>query len=167
MKNLIDKKRTSGFTIIEVMIVLAIAGLIMVIVFIAVPQLQRNQRDNARQNVANRVEAEMETFAGNNEGKYPVDNGALLLNFVGNYYNKLQKQNPKTGTDYTIGYATGYGQAPTENQLLLYRDGKCQGESAVQGPTGAGTGIGNTNTRSIALRVQLDNASSYYCVDNS
>ena len=42
------KKRSEGFTIIEVLIVLAIAGLIMVIVFLAVPALQRNQRNNAR-----------------------------------------------------------------------------------------------------------------------
>ena len=42
------KKRNQGFTIIEVMIVLAIAGLIMLIVFLAVPALQRNQRNTAR-----------------------------------------------------------------------------------------------------------------------
>jgi prepilin-type N-terminal cleavage/methylation domain-containing protein len=81
MKNLLKSKRAEGFTIIEVMIVLAIAGLIMVIVFIAVPQLQRNQRDNARQNVANRVKAELETYAGNNQGLYPfARNGANNAN---------------------------------------------------------------------------------------
>ena len=37
-----------GFTIIEVLIVLAIAGLIMVVVFLAVPALQRNSRNNSR-----------------------------------------------------------------------------------------------------------------------
>jgi prepilin-type N-terminal cleavage/methylation domain-containing protein len=34
-------KKEKGFTIIEVMIVLAIAGLIMLVVFLAVPALQR------------------------------------------------------------------------------------------------------------------------------
>jgi len=76
MKNLLKTKRAEGFTIIEVMIVLAIAGLIMVIVFIAVPQLQRNQRDNARQNITNRVKAEIETYAGNNQGVYPFGSSA-------------------------------------------------------------------------------------------
>lgn len=42
------KESTGGFTIIEVMIVLAIAGLIMTIVFIAVPALQRNARTSQR-----------------------------------------------------------------------------------------------------------------------
>lgn len=48
------KKRTEGFTIIEVLIVLAIAGLIMLIVFLAVPALQRNQRNNTRTSEAGR-----------------------------------------------------------------------------------------------------------------
>jgi prepilin-type N-terminal cleavage/methylation domain-containing protein len=68
-------KLSAGFTIIEVMIVLAVAGLIMTIVFLAVPQLQRNARDNARQSVATRVKAEIETYAANNQGAYPFGAG--------------------------------------------------------------------------------------------
>ena len=37
-----------GFTIIEVVLVLAIAGLIFLMVFIALPALQRSQRDTER-----------------------------------------------------------------------------------------------------------------------
>ena len=37
-----------GFTIIEVVLVLAVAGLIFVMVFVALPALQRAQRDNSR-----------------------------------------------------------------------------------------------------------------------
>ena len=48
-KNLFNKK---GFTIIEVLIVLAIAGLILLIVFMAVPALQRNSRNTQRNNDA-------------------------------------------------------------------------------------------------------------------
>ena len=51
-KNL--KKRSEGFTIIEVMIVLAIGGLIMLIVFLAVPSLNRSQRNTNRTNDATR-----------------------------------------------------------------------------------------------------------------
>lgn len=40
----------SGFTIIEVVLVLAIAGLIFLMVFVALPALQRNQRDTQRKN---------------------------------------------------------------------------------------------------------------------
>lgn len=47
-------KTKQGFTIIEVVLVLAIAGLIFLMVFVAFPALQRNQRDaQRRQDVAN------------------------------------------------------------------------------------------------------------------
>ena len=47
-------KTKQGFTIIEVVLVLAIAGLIFLMVFVAFPALQRNQRDaQRRQDIAN------------------------------------------------------------------------------------------------------------------
>lgn len=45
MKKWAQKRNESGFTIIEVMIVLAIAGIIMLLVFLAIPALQRNNRN--------------------------------------------------------------------------------------------------------------------------
>jgi prepilin-type N-terminal cleavage/methylation domain-containing protein len=75
LKQMKDKtKLQKGFTIIEVMIVLAIAGLILVVVLIAIPQLQRNQRNNQRQSVANRIVTEINNYAGNNNGNYPIAN---------------------------------------------------------------------------------------------
>jgi type II secretory pathway pseudopilin PulG len=41
-------KKSNGFTIIEIALVLAVAALIFLVIFLAVPALQRNQRDNAR-----------------------------------------------------------------------------------------------------------------------
>ena len=49
------RNQNQGFTIIEVMIVLAIAGLIMMIVFLAVPALQRSSDNNARNSDASRI----------------------------------------------------------------------------------------------------------------
>lgn len=72
MKETLKNRTVAGFTIIEVMIVLAIAGLIMVIVFLAIPQLQRSQRNNARQSVVNRIKAEVDNFASNNNGAIPT-----------------------------------------------------------------------------------------------
>ena len=46
------KKRKSGFTIIEVVLVLAIAGLIFLMVFLALPALQHSQRDALRKRQA-------------------------------------------------------------------------------------------------------------------
>ena len=60
-----------GFTIIEVMIVLAIAGLIMLIVFLAVPALQRTARNTTRKNDASAIAAAVADFIDNNGGSLP------------------------------------------------------------------------------------------------
>ncbi len=65
LKNLKEEK---GFTIIEVLIVLAIAGLIMVVVFLAVPALQRNSRNTQRTNDVSRIASAISECATNNNG---------------------------------------------------------------------------------------------------
>jgi prepilin-type N-terminal cleavage/methylation domain-containing protein len=66
-------RKSSGFTIIEVMIVLAIAGLILAVVLVAIPQLQKNQRNEARRSVLARISAEVNNYIGNNEGAVPTN----------------------------------------------------------------------------------------------
>lgn len=63
------KKKSDGFTIIEVLIVLAIAGLIMVIVFLAVPALQRNNRNTSRDSDAARIAGAVNECVANNNGQ--------------------------------------------------------------------------------------------------
>ena len=65
------RENQSGFTIVEVMIVLAIAGLILAIVFIAVPALQRNSRNTQRRADLGSLRAQFETWTSNNNGKLP------------------------------------------------------------------------------------------------
>jgi prepilin-type N-terminal cleavage/methylation domain-containing protein len=43
-----NSNQSNGFTIIEVLVVLAVAATILLLVFVAVPQLQRNVRNNKR-----------------------------------------------------------------------------------------------------------------------
>lgn len=60
-----------GFTIIEVVLVLAIAGLIFLMVFIALPSLQRSQRDTQRRNDMANVSSKITQYQTNNNGKLP------------------------------------------------------------------------------------------------
>lgn len=60
-----------GFTIIEVVLVLAIAGLIFLMVFVALPALQRNQRDQARKGDVGLVATAVTNYTSNNRGSYP------------------------------------------------------------------------------------------------
>jgi len=68
--------RPSGFTIVEVLIVLAIGSLIMLTVFLAVPQLQRNNRNNQRSTDAARVLSAVNECISNNNGI--IGNGNCL-----------------------------------------------------------------------------------------
>lgn len=76
----IKNRKESGFTIIEVLIVLAIAGLIMVIVFLAVPALQRNQRNTARKEDSSNLLAAVSEYAGNNNGGLPTTTAQITDN---------------------------------------------------------------------------------------
>ena len=66
-----------GFTIIEVVLVLAIAGLIFLMVFVALPALQRSQRDTARRNDMSRVDTSLIQYQTNNQntGNGDLPNG--------------------------------------------------------------------------------------------
>ena len=70
LQKLRDQKASDqkGFTIIEVMIVLAIAGLIILIVLLAVPALQRNGRNTALKNDVGSVTGGISTAVSNNDG---------------------------------------------------------------------------------------------------
>jgi len=64
-----------GFTIIEVMIVLAIAALILLIVFMAVPALQRNNRNLNRKTDVARMATDITTYYGNTGSLPPICDG--------------------------------------------------------------------------------------------
>ena len=71
-------KSKKGFTIIEVVLVLAIAGLIFLMVFIALPQLQKSQRDTQRRDDAARIATALTQYQTNNGGKFPIQSGSSL-----------------------------------------------------------------------------------------
>ncbi len=60
-----------GFTIIEVVLVLAIAGLIFLMVFVALPALNRSQRDQARKTDVSSIASAVTSFTSNNRGSFP------------------------------------------------------------------------------------------------
>ena len=64
-------KNKKGFTIIEVVLVLAIAGLIFLMVFIALPALQRSQRNTRRRSDMSRFVAAVTEYQAGNDNKLP------------------------------------------------------------------------------------------------
>lgn len=72
-----NRTTAKGFTIIEVVLVLAIAGLIFLMVFIALPTLQRNQRDTQRRDDVARMKAQIAQYQANNKGDVPANTAAV------------------------------------------------------------------------------------------
>ncbi len=75
------KKSQKGFTIIEVALVLAVGALIFLVVFLAVPALQRNQRNDARKRDQSQIVEAITSYIANNpadeikKGNYKVYEG--------------------------------------------------------------------------------------------
>lgn len=66
-------KINEGFTIVETLIVLAIAALIITIVLIAVPDLQRSSRNTNITHDAQSIASGVQTYEGNNDGSIPTN----------------------------------------------------------------------------------------------
>ena len=73
-------KNERGFTVIEVSLVLAIAGLIFLMIFIALPALQRTQRDAARRDDIMSFLKEVKSSQTNNRGTLPIG-GSGVTNY--------------------------------------------------------------------------------------
>ncbi|MEP7205020.1 MAG: type II secretion system protein [Candidatus Saccharibacteria bacterium] len=79
------QRKEKGFTIIEVVLVLAIAGLIFLMVFLALPALQRNQRDTQRKNDMSRLATALTSYTSSNRGSVPANTTAAWTAFETSY----------------------------------------------------------------------------------
>jgi type IV pilus assembly protein PilA len=130
-QSILSKKRQEGFTIIEVLIVLAIAGLIILIVFLAVPALQRNSRNTQAKNGAAAVLSAVNEYVTNNNGKQPsslsITNDGQIQ--VGD--GTTTQVTGKTQGGYVASIST---TAPTETgTFVLAKDSKCNGNAVEAG----------------------------------
>lgn len=76
-------QRSQGFTVIETIIVLAIAGFILSIVLFAIPALQRNSRNTQRKQEVSAILQAVSRYELNNSGNYPISLAELMTK---NYY---------------------------------------------------------------------------------
>lgn len=107
-----NKEQQSGFTIIEVVLVLAIAGLIFLMVFIALPALQKGQRDTQRKRDLGILVAAMNQWYTNNKSSIDDSYKKYKDKTVGfcTFYKKYVGPNvvdPSTGKPYRAGLWNG------------------------------------------------------------
>ncbi len=134
---------SKGFTIIEVLIVLAIAGLILLIVFLAVPALQRNSRNTQRKNDVSSVLAALSEYQNNHNGQLPT--GCL-----GSSPTCFVKDVPMTMFDNNTNKVAFSNVAPVTPDLLTPR-----GADLLQITTGAkcsNSGDGSATTAGAGRR---------------
>lgn len=123
------KQNKKGFTIIEVVLVLAIGGLIFLMVFIALPALQRSQRNTQREDDLSRVLTAVNDYQTNNSGKTPFEEGGVNAKFIERYVDP-------DGTKWDA--AKGTGKEVTEcGDQFKDPDGECY-QIVVRGAGKAG-----------------------------
>ena len=161
--------KQKGFTIIEVVLVLAIAALIFLMVFIALPALQRNQRDAARKDVLGKVASSITTYQSNNRGMQPTKGTDLqgyvdgtapatgLKNDSGTYTST--SADTFVDNDYIVhvsAYDTPGTGAADINLVQVTTGAKCNpgGNAAMKG-----------TTRNAAVMVKLENGQAVFCED--
>ncbi len=108
--------RKEGFTIIEVVLVLAIAGLIFLMVFIALPALQRNQRDTARKADISTVSSAYGDYLGNNRGGEPT------AEKLQTYITDVSENTDPAKVD-VVAYATSVNVSDTE--VIVVKGARC------------------------------------------
>lgn len=147
------KQHTKGFTIIEVVLVLAIAGLIFLMVFVALPALQRGQRDSQRRNDMSRFISQITSYQTNNSGSIPAANATSMDKFLDNYMKRGSGEfrDPSTGNNYEVVFA---GE-PEEGKLVYQTGKKCSGENFVPA----------SGSRTAAVRIKLE-GSGIFCQSN-
>ncbi len=163
-KQLQKHNRQEGFTIIEVLIVLAIAGLIMVVVFLAVPNLQRSQRNNARNSDASNQLQEGSSYVANANGQMPPACGPYTYD-------------PSSGSWGTVAATCSWLTDYKPQQLLTvqseaYAAGLTPDKSHAYLVTGAvcsGTSYTNTGatTRDYVIFYGLEGSTTTKCTQGS
>ncbi len=168
-----------GFTIIEVVLVLAIAGLIFLMVFIALPALQRSQRDSQRKNDMSRLADAINRWAINN-ARATDSSGRLRLPYVYdddsrgfnqvilNGYLKADQGefSDPDGSGYRVDMFGYWGREtsfyePEEFDHIIYISGgaKCNGENLAAKTTGA-------QAKGYVIQYKLEGGGKV-CLDNS
>ena len=120
------QQKAKGFTIIEVVLVLAIAGLIFLMVFIALPALQRSQRDSARKNEVSAVGSAIGSYMSNNRNAQP--SATKIMEYI-------------TGT-------TGSTTLESGTKVIVAATSYAQGGSATRNLTAA---LGQSGTTATTL----------------
>jgi len=166
------QSKEKGFTIIEVVLVLAIAGLIFLMVFIALPALQRNQRDTQRRNDVGRVQTALASYSSANRGAVPTTpaawtsfntqflavGGDSFIDPAGAVGSATTYEfTPRPATTAVGAFSSDAGVGLTQNRMFYTNNAICNPADSTLAQT--------AGSRKVAIRIALEGGGTY-CVNN-
>lgn len=188
---MVQKKQRKGYTIIEVVLVLAIAGLIFTMVFVALPTMQRAQRNAQRKRDLAAIIAAITQWKTHNTGNISDDsNDTFKTNGFCTFWNRYigeEIRDPDTGKPYKVallgqpktydceakvaydrnGYDTTISIHTSGNSWAKMELGDIQYGDGVycNGDTFGDNSDVSSNARVFAIRTLLEGG-AFACVDN-
>lgn len=138
--------KAKGFTIVEVLFVLAIGGLILMMVFLAIPAINRWNNNNKRKADVSAILQAVSDYRLQNMGGYPLGKNIndLGLNSKLNIYSSLTISTPDTAN------MPKYIESTTD--VTVYNSAKC---SNLANPT-TSTQLTSSGSRDIVVLYALD-----------
>lgn len=171
-----DFETKKGFTIVEVSLVLAVAGLIFLMVFIALPALRASQRDTERKEAVTLLIDAIKKYQSNNRGALPSGgtgthdgpSNAVKTTWQGFYNNYINEEKfiDPNGTAYTLVpkqcYATTDLECaeslnmskevfPNNYEMWLISSATCNGQKAEK----------SSNPRKLAVLYMMERGGPY------
>lgn len=125
MRTAARRSSQAGISVVETMIVLAIGGLIMMIVFQAVPALQRTNRNSQRKQDVATILRRVNNYELNNSGNFPdsTTNDAaksFLSGAILTYYDDASNVVLVNNGPQTTGDASGIATTSATNAHKVY-----------------------------------------------
>lgn len=145
-------KNRRGFTIIEVLIVLAVASLIILAIFLIVPNARRGRDDLSRKNAAGQLQASLDTYGNEHAHDYSGFSCATYCKEI--YDPDSPTGHPNPGT---------VGTSATQKSGVVYVIGAACGSGSDAGSSVTGSNAGN----SFAVLYWSEGTNTSHCMDST
>jgi prepilin-type N-terminal cleavage/methylation domain-containing protein len=139
------QRNQKGFTLIEVVLVLAIGGLIFLLAFIAFQQVSINRRDTQRRSDLNRTVAEVQNWVGDHNGSIP--SAADFTSTAASGFKATYMKNPTDPKGVSYAFYSATPTTPATNDLVYTIGGT--GKTSCSGSP-------MTNTKDFKVELYLE-----------
>lgn len=144
------KENRKGFTLVELLIVMAIIGILIAIAIIGLGSAQATARNESRQTAVKGLSGLIETYYGDSGGTYPSNVG-INLSTTASGYNAgyVQFQSPLDSTFFTTGTNLCKNiDAPLQLNSGTFDSADCSAVVSFTTPNGANITTGTTDSNS-------------------